>query len=53
MGKKIIEIEVKTPDWATPSVLRVMRAEGKSLREIAELIGVSREWVRKLLLKEK
>ena len=45
------ERETKLPEWATPSVLRAMKAEGKTLREIGNLVGVSYETIRQLLLK--
>ena len=45
------ERDSKLPEWATPQVLKLMQKEGKSLREIGRLAGVSRETVRQLILK--
>jgi hypothetical protein len=55
MPKKTItyEIETAVPEWATPTVIKTMRDEGKSWRKIGELLGVSRETARQILLKDK
>ena len=55
MAKKIVtyEIETKLPEWATPEALKALNDKGKSLRELAEMAGVSYETIRKLILKAK
>ena len=45
------ERESKLPEWATPAILKAMKDEGKTLREIAKLTGVSYETVRTQILK--
>lgn len=53
MPKKVItyEIETSVPEWATPEVIKAMRAERKSWRKIGELLKVSRETARQILIK--
>lgn len=55
MGKKIItyEIETNLPEWATPEALKALNDGGKSLRELAEMAGVSYETIRQLIKKAK
>jgi len=47
------QVETKRPAWATPEVLKAMKNEGKTLKQIAGLIGVSRERVRQLIKRVK
>jgi len=43
----------KFPDWATPEVLKTMKSQYKTLRQIASICGVSAEAVRQRILKAK
>ena len=43
--------ESKFPEWATPEVLKTMRREGKTLKEIGGMFKVSAEAVRQRILK--
>jgi len=47
------ERDSKFPEWAIPEVLKTMHREGKSLRKIADMFGVSAEAVRLRILKAK
>lgn len=56
MAKRIVtyEIDDGLPEWASPAVLRTMnKVEGKSLRELAKITGVSKEKIRQLILQDK
>jgi len=47
------QVETKRPPWATPEVLKAMKKEGKTLQQIADIIGVTRERVRQLIKQAK
>lgn len=47
------ERKTKLPEWATPEVLKAMRDNGKTLRQIGDIVGVSYETVRLLIKKAK
>ena len=51
--KVTYERESNLPDWATPEALKALNDGGKSLRELAEMAGVSYETIRQLILKAK
>ena len=51
MGKVLVsyERESKLPDWATPGVVLAMYREGKSLRDLEKVLGVSRTTIGKII----
>jgi len=55
MGKRTItyEFESRLPEWATPEALKALRDNGKTLRELGNMAGVSYETIRREILKAK
>lgn len=55
MSKVTISFErdSKFPEWATPDILKAMRKEGRTLKDIADQFGVTAEAVRQRVLKAK
>ena len=55
MGKVLVsyERESKLPDWATPGVILAMYQEGKSLRNLEKVLGVSRTTIGKIIREAK
>jgi len=49
--KVVYEIETNLPEWATPNALKALKDDGKTLRELAEMAGVSYETIRREILK--
>ena len=47
------ERESKLPEWATPSFLAKLQKDGKTLRELGNMAGVSYETIRREILKAK
>ncbi len=47
------ERETPIPDWATPAVILAMHKDGKTLREMEKVLGVSRTTIGKIIAKAK
>mgnify|MGYP001571627087 CR=1 FL=1 len=53
MGKVVLEIETKRPDWATPERLLMLRESGVSVAELAQQCGVIPAMIYRLLQRAK